>query len=90
MRQNKSAYVDYFTVARTHAKSGIGHALAKEALLRMRRLGVERAFGIIEQDEFHDKSAFNALKMGMYAQERPYTYVYGFVPHSCRELGLGE
>lgn len=90
MRQNKSAYLDYFTVSREHARQGVGHALARETLNRFKRMGVERAFGVIERDEFHDKSALNALKMGMYAQERPYTYVYGYVSHSCRELGLGE
>jgi N-acetylglutamate synthase-like GNAT family acetyltransferase len=90
MRQNKTAYIDYFTVSKELSKQGVGHTLARETLTLFNKLGVERAFGVIERDEFHDKSAFNALKMGMYAQERPYTYVYGFIPHSCKELRIGE
>jgi predicted N-acetyltransferase YhbS len=90
MRQNKTAYLDYFTVSRSHTKQGLGHELAKETLELFHTMGVERAFGVIQRDEFHDKSAFNALKMGMYAQEQPYTYVYGFIPHSLKELGLGD
>jgi N-acetylglutamate synthase-like GNAT family acetyltransferase len=90
MRQNKTAYLDYFTVSREQSKKGVGAALAKEMLLLFKKVGVERAFGVIQQDEFHDKSAFNALRMGMYAMERPFTYVYGSVPHSTRELALGE
>jgi N-acetylglutamate synthase-like GNAT family acetyltransferase len=90
MRQNKAAYLDYFTVSKDHAKQGIGQALAAATLKHFARIGVERAFGVIERDEFHDRSAVNALKMGMFAQERPYTYVYGFVNHSAKELGLGS
>lgn len=90
MRQNKSAYIDYFTVSKEFTNQGVGKALAFETLKLFRRMGVERAFGVIEQDQYHDKSAFNALRMGMFAQQKPYTYVYGFVPHSSKELGLGE
>lgn len=88
MRGNKSAYVDYFTVKPDLAHKGVGHALARECLARMRKLGVERAFGIIKHDGFHNKSAMNALKMGMYSDEAPYTYVYGFTEHSAKELGV--
>lgn len=90
MRQNKTAYLDYFTVSREHAKKGVGNALALACLSKFHKMGVERAFGVIQRDEFHDKSAVNALKMGMYSQEKPFTYVYGYVAHSARELGLGE
>lgn len=90
MRQNKTAYLDYFTVSRDHAKGKVGQALALECLALFSKMGVEKAFGVIQHDEFHDKSAFNALRMGMFAQPKPYTYVYGYVPHSYKELGLGE
>lgn len=88
MRSNKYAYVDYFTVRADLAHKGVGNALARECLAKMHKLGVERAFGMIKQDKWHDKSAFNALKMGMYSDEAPFTYVYGSVEHSAREAGV--
>lgn len=90
MRQNKTAYLAYFTVSPEMSKQGVGAALAKECLQLFDKMGVQQAFGIIERDEFHDKSAFNALRMGMRAKEQPCTYVYGIVPSSIKELGLGD
>lgn len=86
MRKNKAAYIDYFTVDAKYKKEGIGNLLALAMLAELKKRHVETAFGIIFRDKWHDASAVNSLKLGMYTKTEPATYVYGFVDHSVKEV----
>lgn len=76
MAKNTLAYVDSFVVHPTLAGKGVGTALLLELQKRLSRAGVVKVFGAIKQDEFHDKSAMNCLKMGMGADNTPHTIVF--------------
>ncbi len=88
MRKNRSAYVEYFTVSADKAHAGVGKMLAESMARELRKHGVQRVFGIIERDAFHDRSAFNALRMGMKAKATAHTYVFSDVADIFKETGL--
>lgn len=88
MRQNKSCYLDFFTIDPTFTHKGVSRDLALEALKLGNRLGVEHWFGIVERDDSHDKVAMDALKIAMFAKNKPCTYMYGYTEHMIRELKL--
>ena len=86
MAGNSLGYLDKFQVAQSRSRQGIGNLMAKAMLAEVKRRGIRQVFGMIQQDEFHDKSAFNALKMAMASDGRDYTLVFADLPHVTAEL----
>jgi N-acetylglutamate synthase-like GNAT family acetyltransferase len=86
MAQNKVGYLDKFCVDRGLAGKGVGSALAMACFEAAKKRGVREVFGVIRQDEFHEKSAMNALKMAFGAHKEPYTYVSADLNHMAAEL----
>src|ERR1700743_1916476 len=41
------------------------------------KLGIKQVFGVIRQDEYHDASAVQSLRMALGADATSYTYVFG-------------
>ena len=81
------AYTDKFCVAKTHAKQGVGKALLQEAFRLGRKRGVKQVIGFIKRDEYHDRSAINALRMAVGGSLVPYTMVEAQLSHMQSELG---
>lgn len=86
MAKNTTGYIDKFCVDPTYRKKGVGNALAMACLSELAKRKVRSAFGLIKQDEAHDASAINALKMAMGSDGKPYTYVHGDVLNTIKEL----
>lgn len=86
MAQGTVGYIDKFAVDPEYAGKGVGQLLAKEALKACLKRGVREVFGVIRQDQFHEKSAMNALKMAFSAHKEPYTYVSAQLQHMVAEL----
>lgn len=89
MQKNRLAYIDYYLTDPAFARRGVGRGLGKALVEAFHKLGVERCFGAICTDEFHDRSAINALRIGMGAKALPYTLVYGKLSEMGRELDHG-
>lgn len=87
MAKNQLGYLDKFVVDKAYSGKGIGNMLAKAALEECLKQKVRQVFGIIKQDEYHDKSCVNALKMAMGSDAKPYTYVMTDIDHCVKELG---
>jgi GNAT superfamily N-acetyltransferase len=86
MAKGTLGYIDKFCVDPAYAGKGVGTALAmgmKEELVKRK---VKTVFGLIQQDEYHEKSAMNALKSAMGAHKLPYTFVEADVAHAVEEL----
>lgn len=86
MAQNTVIYIDKVVVNPNYTRKKISQTLYKQLLSRALKLGVRLGFGVIKHDQFHDKSAMNALKMAFAADDAPYTYVYGQPEHMVKEL----
>ena len=87
MAGNKVAYVDKVAVAPGYTGKGVCQALYKEAIKLGAKVGVKEVQGIIRRDQYHDKSAMNALKCAFGADELPYTFVYTDLNKIQKELG---
>lgn len=86
MAQNKVGYLDKFCVDPDHTKKGVGNALARAAFQAATKRGVREVFGVIRQDQYHEQSAVNALKMAFGAHKESYTYVCADLRHMASEL----
>lgn len=86
MRQNKSAYVDCFMVHPDYAHKKVGQQLCMKSLELSNKIGVESVFGIIAHSKYHDKSAYNALRMAMGSDGQVYTQVKAQISHVLHEL----
>lgn len=86
MAQNTVGYIDKFCVDPAAKGKGVGNLLAKAAFTACQKRGVKEVFGVIRQDEHHDKSAMNALKMAFGAHPESYTYVCADLAHMASEL----
>jgi len=75
MAGNSVAYMDKFTIHSSVNGQHLGHKMALFAVREGLKRGVREIFGIIKQDAYHDKSAVNALKVGIGSDKEPYTYV---------------
>lgn len=87
MAKNTVGYMDKFTIHPDYANQGIGQQLAVKALEESVKRGVREVFGIIQQDQYHDKSAMNALRMAIGSNGTPYTYVRADINFILSELG---
>lgn len=87
MAGNTRGYIDHFVVLPDYAKQGVGFQLGKALYDRAFKRGVREVFGVIRHNEFHDKSAMNALKFGLVAHSEPYTYVCGEANYIKSQLG---
>ena len=90
MAKNKIVYIDKVLIHPDYARYGVSQMLFSELLRRATRIGVVEAFGVIRQDEFHDRSAKNALKFAFGADPLPFTYVYGTTERTLKELSHGR
>ncbi len=88
MAKNTVGYLANFVVAQDCAGSGVGERLLKHTLEVLKKKSVKQVFGTIKQDEYHDKSAYNALKIAMGADKLPHTYVTGNVQKMVQEVGI--
>lgn len=86
MAKNKVAYVDKAMVHPDYSMHGVLPKLYLELMHIGIRRGVKQVFGIIRQDQYHDKAAKAALHMAFGGDELPYTYVYADVRHMISEL----
>lgn len=75
MANNSLGYIDKFAVDSNYSGKKIGNQLAHAMLKEVNKRKVKQVFGIIKQDQYHDKSAINALKMAIRSDVTPYTYV---------------
>ncbi len=90
MANGTIAYIDKVICSPEHAGRGVVRALYLEALKIGAKRGVKEAFGIIRQDQYHDKAAANALKTAFGSDGYNYTYVLADVAHVMQELQLRE
>lgn len=88
MAQNTLAYIDKVAIRPDYAKQGVSQLLYHELFKLGARRGVKEVFGIIRQDQYHDKAAVNALKMAFGADSLPYTYVRAQMAHVQAELNI--
>jgi N-acetylglutamate synthase-like GNAT family acetyltransferase len=88
MGRKEIGYVDFYLVASDVAKSGVGRALGLEVIRRAKNMGVRTLIGSIRRDEWHEKSAMNALKCAFGADPIPHTSLMGDVEHMAKELRL--
>lgn len=86
MANNKVCYVDKIAIDPEYRKQGIANKLYQELFKVALNRGVVQAFGVIKQDEYHDASCVNALKMAFGADNKPYTYVQGNLAYMKAEL----
>lgn len=86
MAKGTFGYVDKFTVDPAYAGQGVGRLLANRLLSECQTRGVRTVHGFIRQDEYHDKSGVNALKMAMGADPLPYTFVTSDILNTVSEL----
>lgn len=88
MAKNTLGYMDKFCVDKDSSRKGVGKSLAlamKDQLVKRR---VKTVFGIIRQDQYHDQSAMNALRMAIGGDPLPFTYVVADVAHAVKELEM--
>lgn len=91
MAGNSVAYVDKLCVSPEYARQKVGLKLAALAIKLSVERGVREVFGIIKQDKYHDRSAMNALRSAIGADQEPYTYVRADLQHMVSELqSLGQ
>lgn len=91
MAKNTIMYIDKVAVDPKHNKQGIVKFLYKELFKQALQLGVKQGFGMIRQDQYHDRACINALKMAFGADSLPYTHVFGEAGHISKELeSIGE
>lgn len=88
MAKNTLGYMDKFCVDKDYSKKGVGKALALALKDRLVKRRVKTVFGIIRQDQYHDKSAMNALRMAVGGDQISYTYVIADVAHAIQELEM--
>lgn len=88
MANQKLGYISHFLVDAKYTKKGVGNLMAKRLYELCKLKKVEKVFGIIQQREYHDKSAMNALKMAMKGDLYPYTYVYANIHEVEKVLGV--
>lgn len=86
MCNQKVGYIDHFLVHPEFHKQGIGQELSKKLREVLNKRGVRQVFGFIDNSEFHNASAMNALKMAMGSNDAKYTYVSGDVQNSLKEV----
>lgn len=87
MASNTVAYIDKFCIHPDYSRQGIAKKMGEMALLRGMKIGVRECFGVIKADDYHNKCALDALKMGMGAHKEQYTYVCADPSHMVQELG---
>ena len=90
MAGNSLIYIDKVVADPKWAKKGVINALYRDLLKLGTKIGVKTAIGLIRQDEFHERSAVNALKLAFAADAVPYTYVFGDIAHMNAELAQME
>jgi predicted GNAT superfamily acetyltransferase len=90
MANGTVVYIDKVVCRPDYSGSGVVRALYAEALRIGVSRGVREAFGIIRQDQYHDKAAANALKTAFGSDGYNYTYVVADIQHCVRELQLQE
>lgn len=86
MAQNTVGYIDMFTVHPDHANKGIGKMLAQALMDTCLKRRVRSVFGVIKHDQYHNKSAMNALRYAMAAYPDNFTFVYADVRNSALEV----
>lgn len=79
-------YVDKFAVDPACKGQGVGRLLAQALLDEAVKRGIRVAIAAIKQDQYHDASAINALRLGMASDGATYTFVHASVDHSVAEL----
>jgi N-acetylglutamate synthase-like GNAT family acetyltransferase len=93
MANNKIAYVDKVTIHPKFHKQGILQKLYAEAFKQAFMRGVEFAEGYIRQDQFHEASGVQALRMAFGGDSLPYTRVFAqvqFIAANRPDLVLKE
>lgn len=75
MANKTLGYVDKFVVDPKYANQKVGLLLCQTLTKTLLTLGIKEAIGYIRQDEYHDKSALNALKTVMKTDRVSYTQV---------------
>lgn len=86
MANDSILYVDKFTVHPDYSKKKVGYLLCKALFEEARKRGVKTGFGVVMQDEHHDKSCFNALRFAFGGHSRSYTYITAKVEHIIKEI----
>lgn len=86
MASNQICYVDKVMVDPSASGLGVLAAMYKELFKIALRRGVKKAFGVIRQDQYHDKSAKGAMHMAWGADSLPYTLVNADLSHMLKEL----
>lgn len=87
MAEGTIGYIDKFVVHPDYRAQGVGYKLAQSLLECAKELGVKEVFGYIKQDENHDASGMNALKMALASDKGSYTHVFGQIEFITKELG---
>lgn len=86
MAKGTLAYIDKFCVDPEYAHHKIGSLLAQEAFKHCLQRGVKECFGVICQDEHHEKSALNALRFALGSIPHSYTLVSGNLLQMKQEI----
>lgn len=86
MAGNTVAYIDKFCVKKEFNGNRLGKRMAIRAMQEGVKRGVREVFGIIRQDDYHDKSAMNALKSAIGADTLPYTFVRADLNYMVSEM----
>lgn len=91
MAGGEKGLVDYFVVNPEYSGKGVGYKLALKMQKVLSRKGKDAIVsGFIRQDEHHDRSGMNALKLAMGADDYNYTHVYTSVNYSLKETANGR
>ena len=86
MANNQVMYIDKVACDPQYIGKGLINQLYKELFKLALKRGVREGFGIIRQDQYHDKACVNALKMAFGADRHSYTHVSGSASHILKEL----
>lgn len=87
MAKNSFGYIDCLVVDPEFKGNKIAQGLLKAMLLESKKRKINRIFGVIAQDEFHDSCAISALKAGSkFSTTIAYTMAGGFVDELMSRL----
>jgi N-acetylglutamate synthase-like GNAT family acetyltransferase len=79
MAKNKLGCVDFFVIDPTYSGQKVGEKMGIELKRLIKAAGGSIMVAMITQQEHHDKSLVNAIKMGMTPTKETYTVVVGGV-----------
>ena len=84
----KFGYIDYYAIHPDYAGHQITARLGKQVVKVLAKKGVERITGIVAVDEYAERVAVNAQKMGLMIDKLPYFGVNGNPIDMANHIGV--